>query len=187
MVHSMTPQPPDPPVPAHASKDVWLSDAVREHGRVLLKISAAQVGPDASEDVVAETFATAWALRDRFDPTKASERAWLVGIALNHCHHHRRTLRRWRARASMTPHPVSTWDEDDAVARADASSSGESILQLISQLPEGQRVALLLTAVAGLEPSEIARATGKPAATVRSDLRRARLTIGPLLERRNDE
>src|SRR5215470_988433 len=47
------------------------------HGAELLRYCARRVGPDHAEDVVAETFLTAYAQRERFDPARASPVPWL--------------------------------------------------------------------------------------------------------------
>src|SRR5688572_18406388 len=51
---------------------------------------AQRLGTDQAEDVVAETFLVAFRKRDSYDPSRASVRAWLYGIATNLVGRHRR-------------------------------------------------------------------------------------------------
>src|SRR5882672_10516972 len=55
---------------------------------------ARRIGADLAEDLVAETFLTAFERRDRFDPAAPNARAWLFGIATNLLRNHRRTEQR---------------------------------------------------------------------------------------------
>jgi RNA polymerase sigma-70 factor (ECF subfamily) len=78
--------------------------------------------------------------------------------------------------------PVAAGDEQ-VIERVAAAQARELMFDALALLPAPQRLALLLTAVGEMEPSEIADVLGVPASTVRSDLRRARLTVAPLMER----
>jgi len=56
---------------------------------------------------------------------------------------------------------------------ADLPASAESLWDVLHQLPEHQRIAVVLKYYGGYRASEIAKITEQPAATVRSQLRRA--------------
>ncbi|WP_326825297.1 RNA polymerase sigma factor [Streptosporangium sp. NBC_01756] len=49
-----------------------------------------RIGRGQADDVVAETFLTAFRKRERYDPARAGIRTWLYGIATNLIHKHRR-------------------------------------------------------------------------------------------------
>jgi RNA polymerase sigma-70 factor (ECF subfamily) len=66
--------------------------------------------------------------------------------------------------------PYARTPEDDVMNR--------QIVSTVEQLPEAQRVVMLLVAVEGLSYSEAAQALGVPIGTIMSRLSRARLTIG---------
>lgn len=51
---------------------------------------AARQDAQTAEDIVAETFLTAFARRQRFDPARGALRPWLFGIATNLVNRHRR-------------------------------------------------------------------------------------------------
>src|SRR4051794_30276916 len=53
-----------------------------------------RLGPDAAEDVGAETFTVAFRNRGRYDPTRDDALPWLYGIATNLIGQHRRVERR---------------------------------------------------------------------------------------------
>lgn len=66
--------------------------------------------------------------------------------------------------------PYARTPEDDVMNR--------QIVSAVEQLPEAQRVVMLLVAVEGLSYSEAAQALGVPIGTIMSRLSRARQTIG---------
>ena len=164
--------------------DAWLRGLVTAHAAVLRRIAVTQVGPDAADDAVSEAFATAWRDRAAFDPTIASERAWLAGIVLNRCLAMGRAHRRWLKRAArQLPEGTAGGDAvDAAIARIDARRFAPRLLRALERLPDEQRVVLLLVARADLTPTDIAAALSMPAATVRSHLHRARRTLAAALE-----
>jgi RNA polymerase sigma factor (sigma-70 family) len=74
----------------------------------------------------------------------------------------------------------STWEEDeiDGLAeRIDAQRRGRELLVRAARLPEGERAALELVDLAGLTPTEAARALGITAGAVRVRLFRARTRL----------
>jgi RNA polymerase sigma-70 factor (ECF subfamily) len=169
-------------VPASLDNDAWLRALIRDHAPVMRRIAASQVGPDSADDVVSESFATAWCDRASFDPTIASERAWLVGIVVNRCRSMGRAQRRWQHRAHRAIADVPIEFDDESAARIDAGRLGAEILRALRALPDDQRLVVLLVAHAQLTPTEIATALSMPPATVRSHLLRARRTIGERLQ-----
>jgi len=68
------------------------------YSAVLYGYCARRVGADLAEDLVAETFLTAFERRDRFDPAAPTARPWLFGIVTNLLRNHLRTEKRaWKA------------------------------------------------------------------------------------------
>jgi RNA polymerase sigma-70 factor (ECF subfamily) len=148
------------------------------HARPLLRYCASRVGPDAAEDIVAETFAIAYSQRQRFDPARASALTWLYGIATNVTHRHRRTeLRTYRAYAKGAADVVEQTFADRAAARADAHLGRRRVAAALAKLPARQRDVLLLYAIAELEYAEIAVALDIPLGSVQSSLHRARTKL----------
>src|SRR5262249_6149903 len=139
---------------------------------------ACRVGPDAAEDVVAETFLVAYAQQDRYDPARASPLTWLYGIATNFTRRHRRQERRLLdGYARLAPVLADPGSADDAASRADAEQVGRRIARALARLPARQRDVLLLYAIAELEYAEIAAALDIPLGSVQSSLYRARIKL----------
>jgi RNA polymerase sigma-70 factor, ECF subfamily len=70
------------------------AEIFHRHWDEIYRYVARRLGPEAAEDVGAETFAVAFRGRDRYDLTRADARPWLYGIATNLIGQHRRAERR---------------------------------------------------------------------------------------------
>ncbi len=123
---------------------------------------------DASraEEIVSETFLRAWASRSRIQTETA--KAYLLAIARNLCIDAKR-----RERPSV---PLT---DEHAVAGPGAESrlELERVFRAMEQLPEGQREALVLTAVHGLSYEEAARVLEVSLSLLKVRIHRARLRL----------
>ena len=123
--------------------------------------------PADAADVAAEVFLVAWR---RLDEVPAGEeRLWLFGIARRVLANHQRgRLRRNRLadrlRSELATQPRSTLHDDTHAA----------VIEAMNQLSPRDREVLRLAAWDGLTPAEIATLENVPAATIRSQLMRAR-------------
>ncbi|MEU6779977.1 RNA polymerase sigma factor [Nonomuraea angiospora] len=143
---------------------------------------AQRLGPDHAEDVVAETFLTAFRKRAQYDPARANVRAWLYGIATNLIGKQRRLeARTLRALGRCGPEPASPGHEDSVARRVSAQSLRPELAAALAELDRRDRDVLLLVALAGLSHDEIATALGIPYGTVGSRLNRARKKLRALL------
>ena len=135
---------------------------------------------DAAADCTQETFISAWRSRDRFDPTRGSLPAWLLGIARHRVHDAYRT----RARTPL----VDAGDDRPAVADGVAEPESEVLVErllmadALATLPERPRRVLELAFYTGLSQREIAERTEQPLGTVKSDMRRALGRLRTVLE-----
>jgi RNA polymerase sigma-70 factor, ECF subfamily len=148
---------------------------VERHFDEIFRYAARRVGPGAAEDVAADTFATAFARRRRYDPAYPNSLPWLYGIASNLLRRRRRQEeRQLRAYARTGVDPVVTYEP---------SVRGPELARVLASLSAEEREVLLLVAWADLGYEEIARALAVPVGTVRSRLNRARtkLTRSPAL------
>ncbi|WP_307832345.1 RNA polymerase sigma factor [Planomonospora sp. ID91781] len=136
---------------------------------------AQRLGPDHAEDVVAETFLTAFRKRASYDPSRAGVRAWLYGIATNLVGRHRRLeVRTLRALGRHGPDADAPGHDEHVAARVSAQSLRPELAAAVAGLDRRDRDVLLLVALAGLSHEEIATALGIPYGTVGSRLSRAR-------------
>jgi RNA polymerase sigma factor (sigma-70 family) len=150
------------------------------HYETVRRYAQRSVGPDAGEEVAAQTFLEGFAHRDRFDPAYSSARPWLLGIATNLIRHHARSERvHWTAIRRMTVEREG--EEPEGVDRLDAEREGPAIAAALGTLPEADREAFLLYALGELSYPEVAESMGIPVGTVRSKIFRVRRTLRELL------
>lgn len=145
------------------------------HAPALQHFAARRLGRQAAEDIVAETFLTAFRRRERYQVDRPDARPWLYGIAVRLIGRHRRSeLRMWRAIARSLPEVHA----EDGVERSDQRLSAEAVQgQLawaLAQLARRDLDVLLLVAWAEFSYEEVAAALELPVGTVRSRLNRAR-------------
>ena len=137
------------------------------HYRPVWSFLAWRFGESAADDACAETFATAFRNRERYDHGVADARPWLLGIAVNHARHHARRERKRLGRLACT---LSSASADPS---GDLDPRGRLAAGLLA-LDERDREPLLLLALADLSYAQIGEALGIPEGTVRSRINRAR-------------
>ena len=154
--------------------DLDFAQVYERHARDIYRFSVYLSGDvHVAEEVTAETFARAWASRDRV--RLGSVKAYLLMIARNLYRDGQR--RDWRARQldlgmpDPGPDPETTAGDRDALRR---------VLDALAQLPEADRAALLLSAQEGLSSEEIAATLGLSVAAVKVKIHRARLRLNEL-------
>jgi RNA polymerase sigma factor (sigma-70 family) len=147
----------------------------RRHAPHIQRYVARRLGPDAADDIVAETFLLAFRQRDRYDPGRADARPWLYGIATHLIGRHRRAeIRLYRALARTGADPVTAPFTDRVDDRVSAGHASRQLAAALARLSAELRDTLLLAAWSNLSYEEIAAALGVPVGTVRSRLSRAR-------------
>jgi RNA polymerase sigma factor (sigma-70 family) len=153
------------------------------HALAVHRYVASRVRPEDVDDVVSETFVTAFRTRARYEQAYDDARPWLLGIATNVLRHHHRSEGRRRTRLRTTAQaPEPDFDlADNVIARVDNAAETERVGRALAQLDDRYRDVLLLAASADLTYEEIARALGIPVGTVRSRLSRGRRHLRELL------
>jgi RNA polymerase sigma factor (sigma-70 family) len=148
------------------------------HARAVYRFAARRLGASAAEDVVAESFARAFAGRDRIVCTDAgSALPWLLGIANNVIRAERRNeerMLRAYARSGVDPAEIPHAARIEAL---DAEASWPSVAEALAELRLAEREALILFAWAELSYAEIAIALDTPIGTVRTLIHRARARL----------
>lgn len=135
---------------------------------------------DGAEDVLAETFATAWRRRDQLpDPALP----WLFGITHRVIANHRRAAkRRLRLLRRLGSSGVDL-GRDPADVLAERSEIGRAL----AQLSDAQREVLRLVAWEGLSAADAATALGCSPAAFRVRLHRARVELAKHLGKAGHE
>ena len=131
-----------------------------------------------AEDVVQEAFLRVWRRADRFQPTAAPFSAWLNRVVVNLC------LDRLR---KPTPLPLEAAPElgdpaPDGFALLAAADQGKMVSAAILDLPERQRLALMLCYYEGHSNAEAAQLLSVTVSAVESLLIRARRTLRDRLQ-----
>ena len=154
----------------------------RRHAPQIQRYVVRRIGADAADDVVAETFLTAFSQRERYDPVRKDARPWLYGIATHLVGRHRRSeIRQYRALARTGIDPVTEPFTDRVDARVSAGEASRKLAAALGRLPAGHRDALLLLAWGDLSYEQAAIALGVPVGTVRSRINRARSKLRRML------
>ncbi|MFM7243108.1 MAG: RNA polymerase sigma factor [Planctomycetaceae bacterium] len=149
---------------------------VAEHVDVLYRVAYRLLGDrHAAEDVLQDTFQSAWCSRSRFDASR-SERAWLLAIL------RRRVADHWRRRndrevvgGDLVPAPTTAGDDPFRDELSGALQEG------LAQLPRDIRETLLLVVVGELTHQEAADLLGVPLGTVLSRVSRGRSRLREFL------
>jgi RNA polymerase sigma factor (sigma-70 family) len=132
---------------------------VRADGQRLRRVMSSQYGVDIGCDSTDSALAWAWEHWDR-----------LCGIS-NPAGYLYRVAQTQARRAISSGRPVTLPPEP--TSGTDASSSIDvDLADALRQLPDQQRLVVLMVHVYGWTPIEVGRITGTPAVTVRSHLRR---------------
>ncbi len=161
---------------------------VRRHERAVYNVALRLVGASmAAEEVTQDTFMRAYGALARF--RGGDFRPWLMRIATNRAYDELR--RRKRAPSSfeeLTYEPEVEWSTLTGVEEPDARMErlelARTLADALAQLPNDQRVAVVLSDVQGYDYWEIAAITGVPYGTVKSRLSRARGRLRALLGER---
>ena len=130
-----------------------------------------RVGPDAADEIAAETFLVAWR---RFDELPTEPLPWLYGVARNIVLRHRRkTGRRLQTLEALAREPVAT--------REVADDHDFGLWVAWDKLRDGDREVLALIAWEELSVAEAAQVLGCPASVFSVRLHRARRRLERLL------
>ncbi|GAA2209121.1 RNA polymerase sigma factor [Nonomuraea monospora] len=149
------------------------ADLFDRHAAALRRYVARRLGDSLADDVVSDTFLTAFRRRRHYDAAHPDARPWLYGIAARLILRHRRVeVRLYRALARTGVDELTEPYADRVDDRVAAEQAG--LAAALAALPAADREVLLLVAWADMSYDDVARALDIPIGTVRSRLHRAR-------------
>lgn len=161
----------------HAFANLFERHAGSVH-RYLVK----RVGPQNAEDLLGETFVTAFRSRRNYDLRHPDARPWLFGIATNHSRHFWRSEGRRQSRIPGGLGEASEPDHsDETTAKTFFAAQEGAVARALAQLDDAHLDVLLLIAGPGFTYEEVAEALGIPVGTVRSRMSRTRQRLRELL------
>jgi RNA polymerase sigma-70 factor (ECF subfamily) len=165
-------------VEVHASRERAFEEVYRECLPDVRTYAAAHVGRSEVDDIVSSTFMTVWQKFEEAPPL--SRRAWVIGVARNHCRNRWRSNRRF---ASLVDEIVLARPKLEVGLTAAGVDPGalSVVTDLIPDLEAGERELLVLTGWLELSPAEIGEVLGVPAGTVRVRLHRLRAMLAQRL------
>jgi RNA polymerase sigma-70 factor (ECF subfamily) len=140
-----------------------------------------------AEEIVQETFLAVWRSPERYDRSKGSVRAWLMGAVHNRAVDLVRREQSQRRRADQVATTLRVVVDDpseDLAAELDRPREQELVRKALEGLPEEQRVVIASMYFDGLTQTQIAERSGLPLGTVKSRsllaMRRLRAILGNL-------
>src|SRR5687768_14855038 len=119
---------------AEPESSARFEQAFREHYGRVLSYARRRAPADVADDVVAETFLTAWR---RIDDLPRLELPWLLGVA-------RLVLANQRRRAATQRRVAERVAAEPAAGAAPVASADERLVDVLSRLPERDRELLTL-------------------------------------------
>ncbi|MCW2974461.1 MAG: polymerase, sigma-24 subunit, subfamily [Thermoleophilia bacterium] len=149
-------------------------EVYRRHAAAIFVFAAARVGPSHAEDLTADTFATAFGARAKFDAAFVSARPWLFGIMVNKLRRHAKVEQLWLQRAALHRPELSVTESGMADARVDALRAAPSLAAALATLTAAERDVLLLHVFEDLTHTEIAQLLGIRRGTAKTRLSRGR-------------
>jgi RNA polymerase sigma-70 factor (ECF subfamily) len=155
-----------------------LAKIIDRHGRGLRLFATRLLGSSSdAEDIVQDVFVAVWKHAARFDPAKGRASTWLYRIAANRCidARRRRSFRTFIGLDAMADEPTD--DEPLADQMVGARQELAIARNGLKALPERQRMALLLRAVADMDVPEIADVMGTSTGSAEQLLVRGRRAL----------
>jgi RNA polymerase sigma-70 factor (ECF subfamily) len=168
---------------AYQAGDERAFDRLVEHysGRVWALLTRFLGPVSFREDLVQEVFLRVIRARERYEPT-ARFSTWLHRIAFNVCVNEQERRRERGPRPAAADDDAGGVDPQDArglepPAELERNDTVEAVRRAIAELPERQRMALVLARYEGLSYEEIGAVLGSSEKAVKSMVHRARESL----------
>jgi len=157
---------------AVVARDVAALEALYDrYGNVAFSLALRLTGSrETAEDVVQESFLSAWKGAETYRADRGTARTWLLGITHNRAVD---SLRARMARAPITPleDDLQLASDDDIWSTVEQKLDREAIRAALEGLPPEQRESIRLAYFGGLSYPEIAQRLSVPLGTVKSRMR----------------
>jgi len=144
--------------------------------RLVFSVAVRVCGQRAeAEDLTAEAFLRAYRALRGYPPERIlalQPRAWLVTILLNVWRNHARAAARRPATVDLATAAEPIDPRADVAAAIERHETDQQLARQLAQLPEKQRIAVVLRHVNDLPIIEIADVMGCPSGTVKSHISR---------------
>jgi RNA polymerase sigma-70 factor (ECF subfamily) len=137
------------------------------------------VPPASRDDVFQEIFVNVHRAAARYQPSRPL-RPWLFTIVANSARNHLRDEGRRRTAGAVPPHAEPRTDHDPATL-AEIQETVTWLEQALPALPVAQREVLMLGSIGGLALKDIATVLDMPLNTVKTLMRRARMSLAKSL------
>jgi len=151
------------------------------HAPAISRYIARRLGPDAADDLVAETFLVAFARRGRYDAARADARPWLYGIARYKFLDYLR-----RTRSSMHDIPID--EATDLVSHDDVEGveSSYDVDRLLERLSPKMQGAIRYVKLEGLSVNEAAARSGMSPSAVKVSVHRGLKALARLIAKETE-
>ncbi len=151
------------------------------HGELVYRIGCRMLGdPHEAEDIAQEAILRLWTHAERWQPGGPGIAAWLSRVGTNLC------IDRLRKRRRMSEGEVPDREDDAPLADVDTETAQtrEAVIGCISELPERQRAAIVLTYYEDLPNRTACEALEMKIKAFESILVRARQALRRCIERK---
>lgn len=173
---------------ASRAEPVAFVELYRRHAEDVLRYFARRtLDPEAAAELMAETFAEAYASRRNYRDTGANGVAWLYGIARHQLGRFFRTGQTdaaARRRIGISREALPADDYERIEDLVDLAPIREALVEALETLAEEQRDALRLHVIDGLGYSEVAKRLGCAEAAARQRVSRGLRRIALVLQER---
>lgn len=144
-------------------------------------LSRCGVEPDTRDDLFQEIFLKIHLAAGQYQPD-CPLKPWIYTIVANtvRSFYRKQRIRQMVYQEDMSDHPS---ESNDASDYAEAREAAEWLQQQIQMLPFRQREAVLMCAVSRMDQKSVARVLGLSLNTLKTNLRRARMTLAKRLIR----
>jgi RNA polymerase sigma-70 factor (ECF subfamily) len=151
-------------------------ECVREFGGLVAAIARRTLRsrPDA-EDAVQEILVELWRSAGRYDPEQGTEKVFVTTIARRRLIDRMRRLKPDRVHESQEALEDLRWAEPGN--RGEIACDAVRAAGVVARLRSEQRSVLRMGLIEGMTHSEIARATGMPLGTVKTQMRRGLIQV----------